>query len=215
MAESDGTMDIFLPDNVARQMNFWQYYRNKDGSKLWGTGLFRYLEQDKTDELLTNLLWLLGDHGQRDILLQALPEKYRLPVSRLPSVDRKTPIGGGYGGGESDAHLNLKSFVAQNPEKIGLPKNAIAWVEFPYLSGDRVDVKFDIPSGRAAVVEIETIDTLPGAHQCVKYRALLEAALGHSIGSGFVEAILVAHRFDEQTQAFARSYGIRLVQLII
>lgn len=213
MAESDGTMDIQLPDEVARKMNFWRYFKNANGSKFWGTGLFRYLNSENTKAVLTDLLGLLGDHQVRDILLNALPDEYLRPIRRLPPVNGSESLVGGFGGGESDEHLRLKNYVAKNPKKIGLPPNAVAYVEFPYLSGDRVDVKFDIPGGTAAVVEVETIYTLPGAHQCVKYRALLEAELGHKLGSGAVEAILVAHRFDEATEAFAKRYGIRLVQL--
>jgi hypothetical protein len=75
-----------------------------------------------------------------------------------------------------------------------------------------VDVKFDLPGGGPAVVEIETINTLPGAHQCVKYRALLEASLGYPLGAGRVRAVLVAHRFDSKTRDFADRYGIELVE---
>ncbi len=35
--ESDGTMDVRLPDDVAVQMNFWRYFQNKDGSRKWAT----------------------------------------------------------------------------------------------------------------------------------------------------------------------------------
>ena len=216
VVESDGTMDVRFPDDVARQMSFWRYFQNRDESKFWGTGLFRYPTPDNTEALLADLLGLLGDHAERDIILRALGNEVTpRPVCRLPPVDGSPSVGGGYGGGEGEAHLNLKNFVAENPTSIGLPKNARASIEFPYLSGDQVDIKFDIPGGTAAVVEIETICPLPGAHQCIKYRALLEAALGHAIGSGKVEAILVAHEFDDVTKAFAAQYNISLARLQI
>ncbi|NMG31964.1 hypothetical protein [Aromatoleum evansii] len=214
MAESDGTMDIRIPDDVARKLNFWRYFKNKDGSRFWGTGLFRYLQSETTEALLTDLINLLGDREERDILLTALPPGFRKPVRQPP--DGGGSFGGGCGGGgESEAHRKLKEYVAAHPEKIGLPKSAVASIEFPYLSGDQVDIKFDVPGGKAAVVEIETIDTLPGAHQCIKYRALLEAASGHPINSGHVEAILVAHKFDGATRTFATNYNIRLVQMVV
>lgn len=214
MLESDGTMDLQLPDDVAVQMNFWRYFKNRDGSTTWATGLFRKLDEKQTDALLGDLLGLLGDHPQRDVLLSAVGSEVKpRPVRKLPLVESAGFGGGGFAGGESDAHRKLKEFVAANPQKIGLPRNALAEIEFPYLCGDQVDVKFDLPDGSAAVVEIETIDGWTGAHQCIKYRALLEAALGQPLGSGRVQAILVAHRFDAQTLAFAKKYAIRTVQL--
>ena len=76
-----------------------------------------------------------------------------------------------------------------------------------------MDIKFDLPDGTFAVVEIETIIPFPGAHQCIKYRALLEAEQGCALNSGNVRAILVAHHFDSQTRRFAEKYRIQLVEL--
>ena len=160
------------------------------------------------------MIGLLGDHEQRDVLLTALAGLIRTrPVRRIADESGLGFGGGGFAGGESPAHRKLKEFVAQHPERIGLPKGSRSTVEFPYLSGDQVDVKFDLPDGRFAVVEIETIDGWTGAHQCIKYRALLEAEKRLPLGSGEVDAILVAHRFDEKTLRFAKEYGIRTVIL--
>lgn len=214
MLESDGTMDVRLPDDVAVQMNFWRYFKNRDGSRTWATGLFRHLDAEQTDSLLGDIIGLLGDHPQRDVLLRAVGSDVQpRPIRRLPVIDQVGFGGGGFAGGESEAHRKLKEYVAAHPEKIGLPRNARAEIEFPYLCGDQVDVKFDLPDGSAAVVEIETIDGWTGAHQCIKYRALLEAALGQPLGGGRVQAILVAHCFDAHTLAFAKKYAIRTVQL--
>ena len=49
---------------------------------------------------------------------------------------------------------------------------------------------------RHGVSEVETIVPLPGAHQAMKYRALLEVERSEALGSDRVKAILVAHRFD-------------------
>jgi RecB family endonuclease NucS len=116
-------------------------------------------------------------------------------------------------GGEGRAHKLLKQYVAQHPGAVGLPKRSEATIEYPFASGDCVDIKFDLPRGRAAVVEIKTEQPWPGAHQCIKYRALLEAERGDSLNGGTVQAILVAHHFDEETLAFAERYGIRTFAL--
>ncbi|WP_146661847.1 hypothetical protein [Enhygromyxa salina] len=204
MLESDGTMDVQLSDEVAVQMNFRRDFNNSDHSQVWATGVFRHLNATQNDALLGDLL---GNRRLRDVLLRVVgPEIEPRPIRRLPVIESG---GGGFAGGESEEHRKLKEYVAANPEKVGLPRTARAEIEFPYLSGDQVDVKFDMPDGSAAVVEIETIHGWTGAHQCIKYRALLEAALGRPLGGGGVQAILVAHVFDEQTIAFAKKYGIK------
>ncbi len=213
--ESDGTMDIKLPDYVAQKSNFWRYYQNSNGSKKCATGLFRYLSEEQTKFFLADLVGLLGDSEERDVLANVLGGNVKpRPIKRLPVVEGN-PLGRGYGGGESAAHRNLKNYVAQNPAAVGLHPAAVSEVEFAYLSGDQVDIKFDLPDGTAAIVEIETTMPFPGAHQCVKYRSLLEAARGIPIGSGKVQAILVAHQFDAETRRFASKYDIKLVQLSV
>ncbi len=211
---SDGTMDVQLPDDIAVQLGFWRYFQNTDGSKKWATGLFRHLNEEQTDNLLADLLGLLGDHEERDVLLRALGEDVKpRPMTRAPTLGGSPLGGGGYAGGESEAHRKLKEYVAANPTEVGLPQQSVAEIEFAYQSGDQVDVKFDLPDGSAVVVEIETIDGWTGAHQCIKYRALLEAARGWPLGSGKVQAILVAHVFNEATLKFAKKYGIKTVTL--
>ena len=144
--------------------------------------------------------------------------KGALDVAIVLHPNLKRPRGGSAGtarrsGGEGEEHRRLKELVAGEPKLIGLPARSKATVEHSFLSGDRVDVKFDLPNGEAVVVEVETIIPLPGAHQAVKYRALLEVERFEALGSGRVEAILVAHGFDAETRALAMKYGIRLVEL--
>jgi hypothetical protein len=123
-------------------------------------------------------------------------------------------VPGHFGGvGEGNAHRALKERVAADPTLIGLPKSAKAVVEHTFVCGDRADVLFDLVDGTAVVVEIETIIPLPGAHQCVKYRALLEARRSYTLNSGNVRAVLVAYHFDELTREFAKRYDINLVPL--
>ena len=62
-------------------------------------------------------------------------------------------------------------------------------------------------------MEVETEVPLSGVHQIVKYRALLEVERGDALGTGDVQAILVAHCFDEETRKLAEQYDIKLVVL--
>ena len=124
-----------------------------------------------------------------------------------------TSVGGRGGGGEGVEHRTLKELIAKQPELVGLPAESKAFVEHLFLSGDRVDVMFKLPNGGAAVAEVETVVPLPGCHQAVKYRALLEVERLEPLGSGHVEAILVAHAFDRETRELAQKYKVRLVEL--
>ena len=197
--ESDETMDIRLPDDVARKFFYCDY-----DNRMWNSGIFRYLDEECTHNLIADLLYRLGDDHNRDILFSAFDGEIR----PRPSVIRY-----GRGGGESVEHQRLKKLVATEPQRVGLPKRSKPTIEHLFLSGDHVDVKFDLPDGKAAVVEVETEVPLPGAHQAVKYRSLLEVERGDELCAGTVQAIVVAHHFDEKTRQFSRKYNIKLVRL--
>ena len=207
--ESDGTMDLKLPENVAWDCRYWDYQRPTGTAPPAGAGgLFRYLDGDATSRFLNDLVWRLGDTEERDTLVNALGDGFE---ATPPQRGTGWTTRGGQGEGED--HRRLKERIAANPKLVGLPGRSKATLEHSFLSGDRVDVKFDLPNGNAAVVEVETTCPLPGAHQAVKYRALLEVERMEALGSGNVEAILVAHGFDDRTRKVAKSYGIKLFEL--
>lgn len=84
------------------------------------------------------------------------------------------------GGGEGVEHKQLKSFIANHPEIIGLAKNTPKGdLEEPLPSGDTLDVSFK-QSDDWIGVEIKShissvSDITRGIFQCVKYRAVMEA----------------------------------------
>ena len=84
-------------------------------------------------------------------------------------------------GGESEKHKQLKEFVKNNPDKVGI-KSSIINSELEYIlpSGDKLDVYFESSSVRYAIeVKSSTSpesDVLRGIFQCVKYKAVLEAS---------------------------------------
>ena len=205
--ESDGSMEILLPDQIAMNCRYWDYQRlNKNGSIAWGSGLFRYLDSNATTRFLNGLKFELGDSDDRDKIVRSFGD--------YVEFNAQNRFGSGRGGaGEGVDHRRLKEFVAENPESVNLPSNSTASVEYPFLSGDRVDVKFELPNGDAAVVEIETIDPLPGAHQALKYRTLLQAERLEELASMRVKAILVAHRFNDKTRLLAKKYAIELIEM--
>jgi hypothetical protein len=204
MITSDGTCQIQLSDDVARSVLYWDFNSNSDGSKQWGSGLVRYLNEKNVESLIARILGQLGTMKDRDTLYESVGK------SIAPAITTRS--GFGFGGGEGEEHKRLKHLVANSPELIGLPTHAIPKIEHDFKSGDRVDICFDLGE-KSVVVEIETVVTLPGAHQCIKYRALREAELGYPIDSGLVDATLVAHSFDTETIRLARDYAIKLVVL--
>ena len=103
-----------------------------------------------------------------------------------------------YGGvAESEEHIKLKEWIAENPEALSLRKSfGSGETEARLLSGDEVDVLFaDGISYR--VVEVKSIrsndqDFKRGIYQSVKYREVKKAE--HAPFSVDVKAILVTER---------------------
>ena len=85
-----------------------------------------------------------------------------------------------------------------------------AW--YVFLSGDAVDILFELSGSRYAVVELETWNPLPGCHQALKYRVPKCAETGLKISSSAVEAIVVAYNTNDESMRFRSKYGIKFVK---
>lgn len=115
-------------------------------------------------------------------------------------------------GGEGVEHKRLKEWIAKHPESIGIENVRATEVEHRYLSGDSVDILFELTTNTDVVVEIETTDALPGCHQAIKYRALRCAEKGLPLSSADVEAIIVAWKIPADVVDFCKKYSIRPVE---
>lgn len=111
-------------------------------------------------------------------------------------------------GGEGEEHKKLKQWLTQHPESLGLTDIVAVDIEHRYLSGDAADLVFFHRNGRYTVIEVETTDPLPGAHQAIKYRALLCAEKDLPLDSSNVQAILVAWSIPKGVESFCNTYGI-------
>lgn len=113
--------------------------------------------------------------------------------------------------GEGQAHKMLKEYVAQHPIAIGLQATVPGEQEYPFVSGDRCDVVFDLEQKGYAVVEVkngERGELVRGIYQAIKYRALMVAEKGH--GKDYpVSAHLVAFDIPDDVVAFARKFEIQ------
>jgi len=82
-------------------------------------------------------------------------------------------------------------WLSEHPEKLGLTNVQHVDIEHRFLSGDSADLVFT-HNDKYTVVEVETVDPMPGAYQAIKYRALLCAEKDFALDTDKVQAVLVA-----------------------
>ena len=85
-----------------------------------------------------------------------------------------------YGTGEGKEHKELKEFIRNHPDVIGIKGVLKAEIEYSIPSGDKLDVYFELTDGTNIAVEVkpstsDDSDITRGIFQCVKYKAVLEA----------------------------------------
>ena len=209
---------IRLPLEEAKELYYWAYLTTKTGKPDWRTRLFRYLEDGPVHRVLADVATTVRDEGTKAKINRLITEVFGdeeppPAVGCLPerSVQRPSNVGRRrkYGmGGEGEAHQNLKNWIAKHPDKIGLSGVTDVDIEHRFLSGDLADIVFTHGNGQYTVVEVETIDPFPGAHQAIKYRALLCTQEGLSLDSNQVKAVLVAWSIPYEVQDFCNKYGI-------
>lgn len=184
---------VRLPMEEAKALYFWAYCSNKAKTPNWRTGLFRYLEDGQVHRILADVADTLTDKAAKDevdFLIAdtfgtgpappasgCLPEKSSRRAAALAYARKYGP------GGEGRDHKDLKEWILAHPEALGLSHVVDRAAEYRFMSGDAVDIMFAYRSERYTVVEIETTTPKPGAHQAIKYRALLCAQKGLPLDS--------------------------------
>lgn len=122
-------------------------------------------------------------------------------------------------GGESDKHLKLKEYISKYPERIGLSKSTSSSIEYPFPTGDRVDIMMVSNIGIRYVIEIELEgenNLLIGAKQLIKYRALDLADNNKNLTDNSTRAILVAYKISgNKLREFCEKYDIRCFEVSI
>lgn len=120
-----------------------------------------------------------------------------------------------YGGGgeESQAHLQLKHFIARKPEVLeeGLQ---LRHLEYSFPSGDRVDVLLEDKDGRPVAVEVETdaAGTEVGLWQAIKYQHLI-AVRARFKECSHARGFLVAPFIPEKVKQLCVHYGIEFREI--
>jgi len=121
----------------------------------------------------------------------------------------------GQGGGEGPLHKSLKEFIAAQPD-VALKEEGLETiqVEYPFLTGDRIDVLLQDKNGRLVTVEVE-IDCdhseIAGPLQCMKYRSLI--AYLSEIRVAEVRTMLVARSVASSVKKRCRDYEIQVVEI--
>jgi hypothetical protein len=141
---------------------------------------FKKLSRSRQQEVLHELDRDIWDYPRwDDVLLHfRLPPAVPAKSRELQAIAAKAKYG--KGGGETDDHRKLKEFVKGNPQVLGLSARLNGEKEYSFLSADKIDVLFR-SSSKWIGVEVKGIrsdeaDIMRGIFQCVKYKALMEAA---------------------------------------
>jgi hypothetical protein len=121
---------------------------------------------------------------------------FGLEPAKTRSRNMPPPMESGFDGGESEDHRRLKEYVAAHPEIVGLPANLKRGeTESGLPSADCIDVLFrNGPAWIGAEVKSAISgedDIVRGMFQCIKYRALMEAAQKYQLETVNARVVLV------------------------
>ena len=215
---ADDDHRLRLPLEEAKELDFWNYYSVSGRKPRWGTHLFRYLSDEAVARILLDLEKTIRDENSRKVVKHLLakdftnvgippkpPGMLRKKRSRKETITRLRKYGHG---GEGQDHKRLKEWIAEHPEEIGIKNVKNTVIEYSFCCGDTVDILFELKDGNDIVVEVETLDQLPGCHQAIKYRALRCAERGIPLDSDKVAAYLVAWDIPDVVASFCNKYNI-------
>jgi hypothetical protein len=161
---------MFRPGDDA----FWFLGISKNQLTNYTEASLRMIALQKRAEIIAYPHW-------RKVLqtLKLKPLTINLPVEEAVMG---APGFGGEGGGESEDHVRMKHYLAENYHVLGVKGKFHASIEEQVLSGDRLDLLLDSISedGKRIGVEVKSrisddADLIRGLFQCVKYRAVLKA----------------------------------------
>ena len=180
--------------------------------------LFRYLENGQVHRILVDMAETVRDENTKAIISKLIVENFEnvppppangcLPeksINRSNKIDEIRKYGAA---GEGPEHKKLKEFIAEHPEKIGLKNIVKVKIEKKFITNNRADLLFFHKDNTYTVVEIETDNPLPGAHQAIMYRALMCAEENCPLDTNKIKAILVAWEKPDKVKVFCEKYGI-------
>ena len=210
---------VRLPLEEAKALYYWAYATTALKKPAWGSGRFRYLNDEQVHRILTDVAATLRDEttkavvestiqsvfgdGPAPLAAGCLPEKSANRSDTIAELRKYGPCG------EGKAHRELKLLLKAHPEALGLSDVVDPRDERRFISGDRADLVFRHKSQETTPLSrLRRPPPLPGAHQATKYKALLCAEMGWRIDTQRVKAILVAWAVPRELRAFCEKYGV-------
>lgn len=178
---------------------------------------FRKLSRKDQGDLVSYLLEKISGYDKWDSVLEALElEPAPIPESAIQEAEKSASSRRG-GGEESIEHKELKQYIANNPQSIGIrTRNWEIRIEKGLPSGDFMDVSFK-NKHRWIGVEVkpktaDKDDIKRGLYQCVKYQAVMDAYLSSKSERKDTETILVlGGKFPESLIATRNRLGIKKI----
>ena len=190
------------------------------GGFISDTKEFAKLNSKQKKALVDGVLAKIYSYNKWDTVLKALGLQ-PIPISEeVKKKVKKAASGSGKGGGEGKQHKELKLYIKNNPEIIGIKsKGLISNTEEPLPSGDSVDVFFKNNKNWIGV-EVKSnisneLDISRGLFQCVKYHAVMESYLSVLNLERDVRVILaLGGEFPKSLVPVKNTLGIEVVEEI-
>lgn len=179
---------------------------------------FKKLNKKQKKSLVDGILAKIFSYDKWDTVLEIL----NLPLATIDEdtqnkVENITSQNMG-GGGEGEAHKQLKRYIQEHPECVGI-KGMNSELEKTLPSGDSIDIFFE-NSQHWVVVEVKSkiskeFDIVRGLYQCVKYQAVMGSYLAVLNIQKDVRTVLALDcNFPDSLIPVKNIFGIEVIQNI-
>jgi hypothetical protein len=146
---------------------------------------------------------------------EAIHSAFVASQDNVKSILKRARSVGHFGGGEGRIHKSLKEYIAANPEKaLGEDGLRTLEVEYPFATGDRIDVLLQDGNGRLVALEVEVDcdeSEVAGPLQCMKYRAMIAYLCGWRVAE--VRTVLAARSVSSAVRKRCTPYEIRVIEI--
>ena len=137
-------------------------------------------------------------------------------------VEEQIRFGQSFGnGGEGVSHKELKEYIFNNPNVIGIENCISKEKEHILLSADRIDVWFKLADGSCIAVEVKShksteADVLRGIFQSVKYKAIMDAEnMVHRSEASNTSLLVLGGTLSEYNKYYSDMLGVKVIDKVI
>lgn len=136
-------------------------------------------------------------------------------------VEEQIRFGQSFGnGGEGVSHKELKEYIFNNPNVIGIENCISKEKEHILLSADRIDVWFKLADGSCIAVEVKShksteADVLRGIFQSVKYKAIMDAEnMVHRSEASNTSLLVLGGTLSEYNKYYSDMLGVKVIDKV-